>query len=411
MKRIVLIAVLVPACEQVKKVDGDGGGACVPAEVQAAFDRSCSGGTCHVNAGSPGAGLSLAAGDSEAAVGRTASTGTMPLIELGNTGNSYVAQKMLANPTTPIMGSRMPDPFTGSAEQVEDVNTILTWIGGGVFECEGADTSGSGSESGTTGDVPLRACGLQDLAPGTPSTIVSGTGAGQIPPDIATILEGNCGCHYTNTYPEPPPYIDYQEGTAPFDMTTIAGFQADAAGQPYHALTLSRVMGGGAIAMPPPDPYCQAMSPSDTDTLVAWLTAGAPDGATWMPGPGASHVCGIEDLKPGAPNPIMTGMGAGQIPPDIGEILANNCGCHYADDLTAPGFDSVDYGGTADLATHAGWQAGMLYATALDYVATEFMPLTDMCEQDDGNKLSEDDYRTLTKWLSQGAPDGATWQP
>jgi hypothetical protein len=163
--------------------------------------------------------------------------------------------------------------------------------------------------------------------------------------------------------------------------------------------------------MPPPDPYCQASPASDRDTLVAWLTAGAPDGATWMPGPGASHVCGIEDLKPGAPNPIVTGMGAGQIPPDIGEILANNCGCHYADDLTAPGFDAIDYGGTADLATHAGWQAGMLYATALDYVATEFMPLTDMCEQDDGNKLSEDDYRTLTKWLSQDAPDGATWQP
>lgn len=416
MRRVVLIALLLPACEQVKKVDSGDGGACVPAEVQAAFDRSCSGSTCHVGASNFGEQLSLEAGDSAAAIGAKSKKSDLPLIELGNTTGSYLAQKLMDNPTATISGDRMPSPFNpDNANQVADINTILTWIGGGVFECEGADSTGT-ETMGTTGEPELRACGLEDLAPGTPSLIVAGIAADQIPPDIATILENNCGCHYTNTYPEPPPYLDYQEGTLLLDMRTVAGFRAmNGAMQQFTAVTLDRLMGGGAIAMPPPDPYCQAMPGTDFDTLVAWLGEGAPDGATWMPIPGSSHICGIEDVKPGAPNPIVSGNGADVIPTDIGEILANNCGCHYADDLTAEGFANVDYLGSSDLSTHAGFQAmfgdGPLHETALSYVSTEFMPLTDMCVQDDGNKLGEDDYRALTKWLSQGAPDGATWQP
>jgi hypothetical protein len=414
MRRIVLVVVLVPACEQVKKVDDEGGGACVPAEVQAAFDRSCSGSTCHVGASTPGEQLSLAAGDSAAAIGAKSQKSDLPLIELGNTSGSYLAQKMMLNPTAVISGDPMPSPFDpNNANQVADVNTILTWIGGGVFECESSDSTGT-ETMGTTGEPVLRACGLQDLAPGTESMIVAGTGAMQIPPDIATILEDNCGCHYNNTWPEPPPYIDYLEDmTAPFDMRTWAGFQEMApAGMPFHALSLDRVNGGGAIAMPPPDPYCQAMPATESATLVEWLTAGAPDGATWMGTPTGTHVCGIEDLKAGAPNPIVSGTGAGQIPPDIGTILANNCGCHYADalDVAVP-----DYTGTADLATHAGFQAasngGMLHETALTYVTTQFMPISDTCVQDDGNRLNEADYRTLTQWLGEGAPDGAEWMP
>jgi len=410
MRRIVLVAVLVPGCEQVKKVDGESG-ACVPAEVQAAFDRSCGTPACHTEGGMQGS-LSLAVGQSGDAIGKTAVGSPLPLVEIGNTENSYLAQKIISNPSAEITGDRMPQGFQGTPEQIEDINTILTWIAGGEFECESADTTGT-ETMGTTGEPELRACGLEDLAPGTPSMIVAGVAADQIPPDIATILENNCGCHYTNTYPEPPPYLDYQEGTLLLDMRTVAGFRAmNGAMQQFTAVTLDRLMGGGPIAMPPPDPYCQAMPTSDFDTLVAWLGAGAPDGATWMPAPGASHVCGIEDLKAGAPNPIMSGTTAGLIPPDIGTILANNCGCHYADDLDVA---VPDYLGDADLSTHAGFQAafngGMLYETALDYVAIEFMPLSDMCIQDDGNRLGEDDYRTLTRWLGEGGPDGAEWMP
>jgi hypothetical protein len=405
------LAVLVggaSGCEQVKRVEGDAG-ECVPAEVQAAFERSCGGASCHV--GGAAGGLSLSANDAGAIVGKTAVGSTLPLVEIGNTAGSYMAQKLIG--AAEITGDPMPPTGTGTDDARNDVNTILTWIGGGVFECDAGTGTG---DTDTTGGPMLRSCGLADLNPAAPNPIVAGTGAMQIPPDIATILADNCGCHYTNEFPTPPPYIDYLEGSPsqPLDMATWAGFQALKGTVPYHAVTLDRVNGGPPIAMPPPDPNCAAMPADQTATLVQWLEMGAPDGATWMGAPqGGEHVCGIEDLKPGAPNPIQSGTGAGQIPPDIASILANNCGCHYADDLEAM---IPDYSGTIDIATHAGFQApffggpALVHERVLDYVASEFMPFSDDCLLSDGkSKIAADDMVLLMQWLVEGAPDGATW--
>lgn len=414
-------AVVLPACEQVTRVDDDGGGACVPAEVQAAFDRSCGTAACHTAGGMQGS-LSLDAGQSALTIGKTAVGSPLPLVELGNPAGSYLAQKIVSDPVVAITGARMPTPFDpNNANQVADVNTILTWIAGGEFECAaaGTGTDTDASESGSTGEPPaLRACGLEDLAPGTQSGIVSGTAAMQIPPDIAPILEENCGCHYTNEYPTPPPYIDYAEGTLPLDMRTWAGFQAiSGSGMAYHAVTLARVNGGPPIAMPPPDPYCEAMPADDTATLVQWLTEGAPDCTTWSGcdgGGGTLQACGIEDIKPGSPNPIMSGDAAGQIPTAIGTILAGNCGCHYVDDPTA---DVTDYQGSADLTTVASFQApyggsgNPLHTLALGHVESEFMPLQSSCDIGGGEAMPAADRTLLVQWLTEGAPDGATFMP
>lgn len=420
MRRFLGLLVLVPACEQVKKID-DGGGACVPAEVQAAFDRSCGTAACHTDGGMQGM-LSLAAGQSGAVIGKTAVGSPLPLVELGNTSGSYLAQKITSDPVVAITGDRMPVGFSAANENhVADVNTILTWIGGGVFECADGSTGDTMdptvADSGSTGEMPLRACGLQDLAPGTASMIVSGTDPMQIPPDIVPLLEDNCGCHYTNEYPTPPPYLDYQEGTLPLDMRTIAGFRANNAAMPpvpYHDVAVTRMNGGAPIAMPPPDPYCEAMPTDQFDTLVQWLTEGAPDCTTWAGCGETIQACGIEDIKPGAPNPIVSGTGAMELPTDIGAILGANCGCHYVDDPTA---EVTDYLGTAVLATWAGFQApfGMagdpLHVLALSHVESEFMPLQASCNIGGGVAMPAADRAVLVEWLTQGAPDGATWVP
>ena len=144
------------------------------------------------------------------------------------------------------------------------------------------DASGSGSESESTG-ATLHPCGLADLAPSASDPLVSGSEPMQIPPDIAAIQLGNCGCHLADPLEVDAP--DYP-ATGPFDMTTWAGFQAIRAsdGTPYHAIALDHVTTG----FMPLSSYCdvgggEAMPPDQRATLVEWLGMGAPDGATWIP--------------------------------------------------------------------------------------------------------------------------------
>ncbi len=147
------VVVSMVGCQQVTRI-GDGGGACVPAEVQAAFDRSCGGASCHTAGGKEG-GLSLDAGQAASAIGRTAVGSPLPLIELGNTEGSYLAQKIMSAPTIRITGARMPEGFSSTnANQVADVNTILSWIAGGEFpDCGSGGTSDTGStDTGNVGD-------------------------------------------------------------------------------------------------------------------------------------------------------------------------------------------------------------------------------------------------------------------
>ncbi len=426
MRRIAILigcAAALPGCEQVTRVDDAGGGACVPVEVQAAFDRSCGTAACHTDGGMQGS-LSLSAGQSGLTIGKTAVGSPLPLVEIGNTAGSYLAQKIVSDPVVALTGDRMPIAFDpNNANQVADINTILTWIGGGEFECAagpGTDSSG-GSESVTTDDTsspaPIQLCGTQDLKPGAVSPIVSGTEPMQIPPDIGTILDENCGCHYADelTVSGAPDY----PSALPFKMDTLAGFLAERQpGEPYHQVALTRV--GGDVAPMPTEPFCnvgegEGMPVDQRATLVQWLTEGAPDCTTWSGcAAGTLQACGIEDLKPGSPNPIMAGDAAGQIPTAIGTILGSNCGCHYVDDPTA---DVTDYQGTADLTTVASFQAPFgnggdpLHMLALGHVESDFMPLGSSCDIGGGEAMPAADRTLLVQWLIEGAPDGATFMP
>ncbi|MBC8071793.1 MAG: hypothetical protein IAG13_25935, partial [Deltaproteobacteria bacterium] len=134
-------------------------------------------------------------------------------------------------------------------------------------------------------------------------------------------------------------------------------------------------------------------------------------------------LCGIEDLKPGAPNPIIAGDMAGQIPTEIGEILAENCGCHYAD---APfSRDALsDYTGMAPMATLEDWQgpnyAGSpttVIAVSEAYIANDgpggMPPVFGQCDIGDGSGkgMPVDERATLLAWIQADGPDGANWPP
>jgi hypothetical protein len=132
------------------------------------------------------------------------------------------------------------------------------------------------------------------------------------------------------------------------------------------------------------------------------------------------QACGIDDLKPGAPNPIDAGTGAMQIPPDIATILADNCGCHYADELAVT--TVADYLGLADLATWSGWQeehpspnvAGIvkdIVRQRLDPTSPQIMPPPVHCNLGGGETMPLADRQTLIDWIEAGTPDGATWMP
>ncbi len=159
------------------------------------------------------------------------------------------------------------------------------------------------------------------------------------------------------------------------------------------------------------DPSATTTSGADTSTGGSTSVADASE-STGAP----LHACGLEDLKPGAPDPIDAGTEPMQIPPDIAAIQLANCGCHLADELTA---EAPDYPSTGpfDMSTWAGFQAirpsdRMPYhAIAHDYVESGFMPLSTYCNLGGGENIAAADRDTLLAWLAMGAPDGATWIP
>lgn len=146
------------------------------------------------------------------------------------------------------------------------------------------------------------------------------------------------------------------------------------------------------------------------------------DGGETTTGPPPIEFCGLEDLKPGAPNPIVSGAEPMMIPPDIAEILVDNCGCHYADMLTQPG--SPDYSSFLPLKIET-WEEfqgtyGFLgqqhetLAVVLERVRDAPTGTTmphRWCNVGDGEHMVPEQRQILIDWLVAGAPDGATWMP
>lgn len=164
----------------------------------------------------------------------------------------------------------------------------------GASSTSGAATGDSGStgpaaEESSTGEAPIQLCGLEDLKAGAPNPVVSGTEPMQIPPDIGTILVDNCGCHYADMLDVGPPVADYSE-LLPLRIETWEQWQGE-----YGILTIKPTLGSclarvrdAPLGTTMPHRSChvgdgERMDPAQRQILIAWMEAGAPDGATWIP--------------------------------------------------------------------------------------------------------------------------------
>lgn len=287
----VALGLWLPGCTQVEKLDDDGGNDVgIPTEVQRAFDESCAIPGCHDSASRQG-GLDLSPTGSPGIIGGTSSQSTLPLVELGNVQGSYLALKLLPNPPS---GTPMPPVAVPGVDNETNVAIILGWIAGAQLPGggEGGSTTSEPVESttddppaedSTTGSSDAMLCGLADVAPEAPNPFDIGMAAGQIPPDAGAALANNCGCHEV----DPEQLI---MGAFPYGgmvhFSTIAELQSDYMGTPVHEIVLERVQSEQPNRMPPPY-YCDlgdgsVITEADRQLLIDWLTAGAPDAATWM---------------------------------------------------------------------------------------------------------------------------------
>lgn len=279
----------------------------IPEAVQRAFDASCVADGCH-DAASRAEGLSLAAGDSHRIVGKDSWQSELPLVTLGDLGQSYLAIKLLPDAQLPVGAVRFEDrmPKDGPApEDVEQVNVILAWIAGygpsgsegsegGALTSTGTTASGSSggtgdaSGSGTTGSDPTDsgpttntgggtthpACSVETVTNGAVSDpLDKGDAAGKIPLMVGVVLEERCGCHtladsgLNVEYPAlmPPPetlWLDYGDLSRSVGGTTLGELMEEAV-----FVTLS---------MPPGS--CPAIPDDDRALLEQWFLDGRPDG-------------------------------------------------------------------------------------------------------------------------------------
>ncbi len=270
------LVLALSGCNQLEKVDatGGGGGGDVPPEVRAAFERSC--GTspaCHAAGGqSPtleGAGIG-------AVVGSPANGSSIPLVTLGDTANSYIAIKMLADDViggfgATRTGARMPLAFdytTGSADTLADTQVILAWIGGAYFPGGDGSTGDTATSDGSTGD---------------PTT---GSGEPTFTRVKKEIFGPWCSCHNTAANEAVNGSLDLQDGVA---YANIVGAKSNkalmsdlvtpmdpAASYLYLKVTgeFMSVPGAAGVRMP----QGGAMLEADKLTLLEdWILAGAKD--------------------------------------------------------------------------------------------------------------------------------------
>jgi hypothetical protein len=161
-----------------------------------------------------------------------------------------------------------------------------------------------------------------------------------------------------------------------------------------------------------------ASASSDSSSGIVATSTSADSSGDASESTGAAILfCGLADLKPSATDPIESGLGAMQIPPDIAAIQVGNCGCHLADALEVADVPDYPSTGPFDMTTWTGFQAERMsdsmpyHVIAHGHVMSEFMPLSTYCNVGGGEGMPPDQRATLVEWLSMGAPDGATWEP
>jgi hypothetical protein len=251
-------------CDQLQRIGGDDG-ACVPAQVQAALDRSCALSGCH-DASGGGAGLVLTSSGSADVIGRAASQKTMPLVVIGDPAGSYLAHKLMDDPPEPIVNARMPIAFDPSNEaQSADVATILAWIAGAPFAgCAAGDESGDVADTGTG----------EESSGGADTGIASG-----LPCEVDAILAQRCrSCHSDPPIGAPMSLVTHDDLLAPSNVDASM-------------TNAERVLARMTDSMLPMPPAPGSPVPADEIAVIeAWIGAGAP-----------AKACGGNDTTGGDP--------------------------------------------------------------------------------------------------------------
>lgn len=183
-------------------------------------------------------------------------------------------------------GSTGTPAETGSADT--QASTTGDAVTTGLPGSTGPSTD-DGVDESSTGEEKIQLCGLEDLKAGAPNPVVYGTEPMQIPPDIATILVDNCGCHYADMLDVGPPVADYPDAL-PLRIDTWEQWQGEygiIVQKPTLGTCLTRVRDAPLqTAMPHRSCHVgdgEQMDPAQRDILIQWMEAGAPDGATWIP--------------------------------------------------------------------------------------------------------------------------------
>lgn len=247
---------------------------------------------------------------------------------------------------------------------------------------------------GNCHDAATRQGGLDLSATGAPSII----GGASSQSDLPLVELGNVQGSYLALKMLPSP---------PSGSTMPVGVPPDADNPTNVAIILGWIAGatlpGGATAG---DSTSDTPAESTSDTTPAETTTGSD-----------VKLCGLADVAPAVPNPFDIGMNAGQIPPDIGAVLSNNCGCHEVDaaDLIMGAFP---YAGAVHFSTiaeiHSDYMGTLVSARMLERVQSEMpnrMPPPYYCDLGDGSVITEADRQLLIDWLTAEAPDASSWMP
>jgi hypothetical protein len=148
----------------------------------------------------------------------------------------------------------------------EDQLLVVGWIAGATLPGDGTDSDAT-DETG----LQVQGCAIEDYDSSGQSPVEAGVGVGLIPPDIADVLERNCGCHYVN---EPARHL--------LRIDTWDDFHVERNGEPVHARARTRLH---SAAAPKPPLSCRLedgsnISTEDFERLDAWYEAAAPTVST-----------------------------------------------------------------------------------------------------------------------------------